>query len=292
MNATSRRIAACLVTGIACLTILGVTNAGATAHPRTTFTQHPNTHRNTSTLPHLDYYGGRVLTHVKVSVVVWSTWPYGRTVPLTGAHSISSFFSGITASPYFDWLSEYNTPTQRIGRGTLDGVYTVHPPTAANGTTVTETQIESALRTMIAAGQLPRPSTTRLYAIFFRSGQKIVTPDGDSANDFCAYHETMSYSSSTAYFAVIPYELRNTGCKAASTSFDSLTTVVSHELIEGVTDPGVGLNRISWYDRNNGEIGDICAGVSAPAAVTGGDGVRYVVQREWSNRSRSCIVSR
>ena len=62
--------------------------------------------------------------------------------------------------------------------------------------------------------------------------------------------------------------------------------------IEAITDPGVGMNRLAWYDTNNGEIGDICAGVSTPASVTGGDGVKYVVQREWSNRAHACIVTR
>ena len=95
----------------------------------------------------------------------------------------------------------------------------------------------------------------------------------------------MTYRSSTAYFAVVPYELRNAGCKAAATSFDSVTTVVSHELVEGITDPGVGLDRLAWYDPANGEAADICAGASSAAPVIGGDGVRYMVQRIWSNRA-------
>jgi hypothetical protein len=76
----------------------------------------------------------------------------------------------------------------------------------------------------------------------------------------------------------------------ASTSFDSLTTVVSHELLEAITDPGVGLNRVAWYDRDNGEIADICAFTSSPARVTGADGVNYTVQRSWSNRRGACVA--
>jgi hypothetical protein len=128
--------------------------------------------------------------------------------------------------------------------------------------------------------------------VFFRSGQVISTPFGNSRNDFCAYHDTTSYGSATLYVAVVPYEVGSRGCQPASTSFDNVTTILSHELVEAVTDPGVGVNRLAWYDTNNGEIGDICAGVSTPAAVTGGDGVKYVVQREWSNRSHACIVTR
>ena len=274
MNALSRRLAACLIGGLACFVVLAPSTAGAATQPR------------------LTYYGGRVLSHVKVDVVVWGSWSYGRTVPLTGTRSISSFLAGITASKYLDWLSEYDTPTQHIKRGSLEGVYTVHPPSASDGPTVSEAQIGTALHALIDAGQLPKPSTNRLYAIFFRSGQTIVTRDGDSTSDFCAYHDTMSYKSSTAYFAVMPYELRSRGCRPATNSFDNVTTIVSHELIEAITDPGVGLNRLSWYDENNGEVADICAGISTPAPVVGGDGVSYVVQREWSNRMGACIVSR
>ncbi len=240
--------------------------------------------------PRLSYYGGRVLTNVKVDVVVWGSWGYGSTVPLTGARSIAGFFGAVTASPYVDWLSEYDTPTQHIGRGRLDGVFTISPG-AYDGAVVTQAQIANVLRWMIATGHLPRPDANRVYALFFRPGQTVTNGNGDSVHNFCAYHDTMTYGSTYAYFAVIPYELGNAGCRHATTSFDNVTTVVSHELVETITDPGIGLLRLSWYDRANGEIGDICAR-TFPGWVTGGDGRRYVVQREWSTRARGCIVTR
>ena len=299
MHASSRRLSARLVAGACCLATVAcaaVTRfpspAGAAPRPRRAFPVSVPARRTVTGTPELAYFGGRILSKVKVDVVVWSSWSYGRTVPITGPHSISSFFAGITASRYVDWLSEYDTPSQHIGRGTLDGVYTVHPPTGDNGSTVTGTQIAADLRTMIDGGQLPKPNANRLYVIFFRSGQTIATPDGNSAADFCAYHETMAYRSTTAYYAVIPYELRNQGCRPTAKSFDNVTTIASHELVEGITDPGVGLSRVAWYDVDNGEIADICAGISSPAPVVGADGVSYVVQRVWSNRARACIVQR
>lgn len=270
----ARRFATFLVAGITILIGFAASPASAAA------------------TPHLSYYGGHVLSHVKVDLVVWDRWSYGRSVPLSGTRSMSSFFRGVTASKYLDWLSEYDTPTQHIGRGSLEGVYTLHPPSAANGSTVSGTQIESALHSLIDTGRLPKPSTDRVYAIFFRSGQTIVTPDGNSTNNFCAYHDTMTYKSSTAYYAVLPYEVTNRGCRMASTYFNSTTTIVSHELVEAITDPGVGLNRVAWYDRANGESADICAGASSAVSIVGGDGVSYTVQRIWSNRARACIVAR
>src|SRR5689334_20704312 len=167
MHAFSRRLVACVAAAAACLLVLAPSTA--TAAPA----------------PHLDYYGGRVLSHVKVDVVVWDRWSYGRSARLTGSRSIESFLTAITASPYIDWLDQYDTPSQHIGRGSVEGVYTAHPPAADNGATIMGSQIEDGLRTLINAQQLPKPSTTRLYAIFFPSGKTIATPDGDSVHDFC-----------------------------------------------------------------------------------------------------------
>jgi hypothetical protein len=266
------RVLAAMVASAAMISVLSISAAGAAVDT-----------------PHLDYYGGRVISNVKIDVVVWRSWSYPSTVPLTGRRSVQSFASGVVASRYVDWLSEYNTLAQRIGRGTLEGVFTVDPPTSADGNVVSDASIRRALSSLIAAGRLPRPSVNRLLVVFFRRGQIITRPGADSVRTFCAYHDTMSYSSRPVAYAVIPYELDNAGCRATTSSFNSLTTVVSHEIIEGITDPGVGLGRVAWYDRSNGEIADICAR-TIPGYVTGSDGVRYMVQREWSNQRRSCVL--
>jgi hypothetical protein len=85
------------------------------------------------------------------------------------------------------------------------------------------------------------------------------------------------------------------GCGNAPDLFDNFTGVVAHELIESVTDPGIGLATdlappLAWYDidDNNGEIADICLGQQG--TVLGGDGNRYVVQQEFSNVSRNCLT--
>jgi len=290
MNALTRRLIVCLSAALPCTLGLAPPGAAATsASAHRTFATARSARRGTAPDAHLDYYGGRVLGHVKVDIVVWDRWSY-RSARLTGARSIESFFRAITASPYVDWLEEYDTPSQHIGRGSVEGVYTVHPPTADDGSTITSSQIDDALRNLIAANQVPKPSTTRLYAIFFPSKKTVSTPDGDSVSDFCAYHDTTTSGRSTVYYAVMPYEVSNRGCRMASTSFDSLTTVVSHELLEAITDPGVGLNRVAWYDRDNGEIADICAFSSSPVRIVGADGASYTVQRAWSNRKAACIA--
>src|ERR1700738_972711 len=58
---------------------------------------------------HLTYYGGRALSNVQVVQVVYGSGTYlpqttGNTTP-----TVSSFYAGVTNSPYVDWLTEYDT---------------------------------------------------------------------------------------------------------------------------------------------------------------------------------------
>src|SRR5664279_3743660 len=111
MNTSSRRFATYLAVGISVLVGFIPSAAGAALRPRTQYAGATAVGHASGPAPRLSYYGGRVLSHVKVDLVVWDRWSYGRTVPLSGRRSMSSFFSGITASKYLDWLSEYDTPT-------------------------------------------------------------------------------------------------------------------------------------------------------------------------------------
>ncbi|HVI38893.1 MAG TPA: PPC domain-containing protein, partial [Gaiellales bacterium] len=82
----------------------------------------------------------------------------------------------------------------------------------------------------------------------------------------------------------------DTGCGGASTTFQNMTSVASHEMIETVTDAEVGLATTSapplaWYDNTNGEIGDIC---NAQQGTIAG----YTVQKEFDNATSTCIVSK
>ena len=74
-----------------------------------------------------------------------------------------------------------------------------------------------------------------------------------------------------------------------------MCSVASHELIEAVTDPAVGIatkiaSPLAWYDSVNGEISDICN--AQQGTVVGANGVTYTVQKNWSNALNSCIISK
>jgi hypothetical protein len=253
------------------------------------------------------YYGGKVLANVKVVQVIYGAGTYLAQTTADASPSVSSFYHGVTASPYFDWLSEYNTTgnaaggqrgtNQVIGRGSFPGRYVITPSAANNGKTIQDANIQAELHAQIAAGHLPAPDANTLYSLFFRNGQSICAGSSCSlvSGGFCAYHNTIAAGSlPELYYAVEPDLSSVIGCGAGN-AFQNTTSVASHEMIESVTDPGVGLASVygpplGWYDGNYGEIGDICNGQQG--TVTGGDGVTYTVQKQFSNVAGNCIVSR
>src|SRR5260370_14550951 len=81
--------------------------------------------------------------------------------------------------------------------------------------------------------------------------------------------------------------LCNMSCGADAATFNKQLAVASHELVEVITDPQY---TSGWFDNANGEIGDICQ--PQHGTVVGGDGVTYVVQKQFSNVANDCIVTR
>jgi hypothetical protein len=256
----------------------------------------------------LTYYGGRVVSNMEVVQVLWGTGSYIPQVTSTGTRSVASFYANVLTSPHMDWLTEYNTSggtNQTIGHGSFLGQYTITP--SSHATTVDDTLIQAELANQIAAGHLPRPATdaagnnNTYYAVFFPHGVTITSGGQASCQYFCAFHGTVAASNSVPefYYGVHPDFQAGTGCDlgcgASSSTFNNVTSVASHEMVETITDAEVGLASnlappLAWYNNSYGEIGDICNGVQG--TVLGADGVTYTVQAEYSNVVHDCIISR
>jgi hypothetical protein len=231
---------------------------------------------------HLTYYGGPVISNVKVWTVFWNS-------SVANQSTINSFYQTITSSAYFDWLTEYNTSSQTIGHGSLGG--SVVDTGAPTGSSVTDTQIQKEITRLIQAGTLPTNDGNNLYMVYFPPGVTIAQGTSHSCQEFCAYHGTFTLGGKDAFYGVIP-DLGGacaTGCGTGS-QLQNTTSVSSHEMIESVTDPAVGLAQslaspLAWYDQTNGEIGDIC---NAQQAVVSG----FTVQKEFSNAANDCIATK
>jgi hypothetical protein len=253
---------------------------------------------------HLSYYGGRILSRAEVVAVFW-----GDAVPAEVKDGAGPFYEAALSSSYVDWLSEYDTTIdavsgsrgtgQHIGRGVFKSAVTIHPRTKAK--TVTDAAIRRELTAQISAGKLPRPGGETLYMIHFPKGVQIElgTSRSCSSGGFCAYHNSFRRAGKEIDYGVLP-DLGpgtgcDTGCGRGATVFDNQTAVASHELVEAITDPQVGLGKglaapLAWYDAQGGEIGDLCN--AQPGRLRAASGKVYAVQKEWSNAAGGCVLSR
>lgn len=275
--------------------------------------------------PHLNYYGGPVVSNAKVYSVLWghttTTGKYAPGIAGGAAPNMDTFFGHVGNSAYMSWLNgEYNTGSQSIGYTSFSGRTTITPSAGASTSTIQDNTLRTELVNQIKAHHVPmttfdaRGDSTIVYALFFRSNTRICTPDGAggtlcSGVDFCAYHDAIPFpvNGHTRYllYMVLPdmssaNMLAGCGSATATTAFQATESAASHELVETITDPQVGLATsfgppLAWYDDGTyGEIADICAAIlsNPDGTVTGTDGLSYVVQQEWSNASSGCIVQK
>lgn len=261
-------------------------------------------------VPHLNYYGGPVISNLQVVVVFW-----GPEVYPTVTDGIASFFQNITNSTYFDLLSEYDTnvtpidgstgTNQSIGRGTYGGSFTI-TPSLCNVTpcTITDDEVQTELLSQLNAAQLPIPeldssgNINTMYMIYFPPGVTIQLEKYTSCVQFCAYHGTTAgtFNSKNLAYGVMPDFSPPAGCRqgcGSGTDFENVTAVSSHEMAETVTDVDAAMAPLNaaplaWYDPifATGEIGDICNHEDSEVTTPGGI---LTVQLLWSNQLSACV---
>lgn len=248
-------------------------------------------------IPHLQYFGGPVVSNIKVIDVLW-----GPNVNSQVKASMPGYFTALVNSQWIESFSEYDTanrpaPTtgQRIGPGTFVGQFTIIPSNM--GPTVTEAEVRTELAAQITAGHLPAPKydakgfPDSYYIIEFPPGIQIIADGGaPSCVVFCAFHSSMDYNGKPIMYAVQPDFGPGSGCEfgcGTGTMLQNQQSVHCHELAEVITDPEVGTGNYAWLDNNFGENADICVGDQAQVTL---NGKNYTVQKTWSNRYNSCLA--
>src|SRR5579864_4440631 len=213
---------------------------------------------------HVTYFGGPVISNLHVVEVLYgASAGYLPGVGSINPPSIASFSTGLAASPVFDMLNEYSTAgvtpadgkpgtSQTIGHGFFDGLFTITPSAANNGSSITDAQIQNELTAQVNAGNLPAPlfdaigNSNTVYVIFFPPGTTIHlgTLTGCVRGGFCGYHNsTAGLGGKDLLYSVLPDMQPPSGCAVGcggSGQLDSVTNVLTHELAEAVTDPDVG----------------------------------------------------
>jgi hypothetical protein len=261
---------------------------------------------------HLSYFGGPIISNVQVIQVLYGSGSYNSQIAGTTSPTMGNFFGDITGanSGLMTLLQQYNTNIsggtgQVFGNGTFAGLFQIVPAAGNNGSTITDTQIQSELLAQINAGHLPGPTNDSLgnpntiYMIYFPPGKTISQGGSNScqAGGFCAYHGTTSSTLNTKHvlYGVLPDMQAGSGCATGcgtSTTFGNYTSVTSHELVEALTDADVGIATtfaapLAWYDQTNGEIGDIC---NAQQGSYVANGTTYTIQLEFSNSANNCVL--
>ncbi|KAJ3412609.1 hypothetical protein HDV05_000477 [Chytridiales sp. JEL 0842] len=284
-----------LTTAYTHLVIPPSVNLNNTSSPNGTAPITPGT-INTSKAPlsaTFNYYGGPVISNVEVFVIF-----YGPTTRWQS--QVMDYYRFITDSVHMDFLTEYNTPKQKIGRGKVIGS---HVETRNLRTFLEDGKdIQTYLLSLVQAGII-QPTANTYYPMHFPLGTTISQQGDLSCVQFCGYHGTVDLArigytkTRYLYYGIMPDPGTGNcqyGC-GQGTTFQNLCSVASHEIVEAVTDPGVGLATsynfpLAWYHATHGEIGDICNAIQGQ--LTGPDGKVWTVQKEWSNVEQDCIITR
>jgi hypothetical protein len=210
--------------------------------------------------------GGKVLQVVQVQLIYWGTaWTSTSPAPVPTSQAITSATATMLHSGYMPGLSEY----RGIGRGFLRGATTITTSNPPNG--FTDTQVWNFINGQIAAGTLPAPDVdnSTLYMVIMPKGIN------SSNTSFIGEHTYGMRGTQRVPFSWIT----NNGLLA------SVTRIISHEIVETVTDPeGGAILGVPGTCAQGGwcEIGDICNSTGVRDGIT--------VQSFWSDAAGACVV--
>lgn len=193
-------------------------------------------------------------------------------------------------NPWFDVLLQYGAGGVSIGYGSS----TTYLLANQAATVVTDADIRAALIQMIDTGQVPPPGTpnNNYYAFHFPPTVTVNQFGSIGCQSWCGYHGTLIYNDGLVYYGVMP-DLSSASCTNCFAGSENVLAIVqavaSHEVAEAVTDPGVGLGEVAWYNNVTGqEVADQCEQVPINSLVLG-DGQSYYVASLWSNADMRCM---
>jgi len=244
-------------------------------------------------------FGGPVVTNLQSHAVYLNTSYCGTVATCWG--NPEKFLSDLGLSTFIHITDQYTGTAGTYSNGThVNAAFTMY----------TNMIDESDLFAVVhdSAVKLGTPSGYgHEYHVFLPPGidtcfdetSICYSPDNPSAFYFCAYHGSLDFSDiGHVLFSVEPSQ-DVPGCQAAppnpnSELIDSTNSVLSHELIETITDPDID----AWIANNSliaagAEIGDLCE----PVGNSSGQfldstlvlhGHKYELQLEYSNLYHAC----
>jgi hypothetical protein len=248
----------------------------------------------------VEYHGGALIQHVKVVPLLYGSSWQRQTTPTYLKNFLQTLFAD---GRYMANLAQYSAGGYQIGNGmafdpvvdpvVLGRVDSEHTATGVHFQ-VTGEQIQDEIKALFSAGKLPPPDADTLYMVCVSPDVVVVALGSDSEGGFSAYHDYSS-DGGYAYAVICPTGESLSKTVSTPTGFHGtvfnrdLTTGISHELAEAVTDP----QQDGWYDENTfggAEIADIpdvllylglITEDQSLGLLTGADGTKYVVEAVW-----------
>jgi hypothetical protein len=183
--------------------------------------------------------------------------------------------------------------TQEYGIGSLVALPPKRMPNPPPNP-VADAQIKDWLARNIDAGTLPASDGNTLYVVFTPVGTVVTKGSASSpqtsCDDFFGYHSQAVVAGERTPYAVIPQCL-----------FQPMTSTLSHEIAEAVTDPFqfldggartgydfIDADHRAWVAFTDTEVGDLCDALPVPRFASPELG-QQVVQRIWSNASMAAF---
>jgi PKD repeat protein len=271
----------------------------------------------------MTFHGGTVQHAERITYIFWA--PSGFYMPSSYRGDLSTWLSEVSVGDYtagnvFSVAQQYydltgpgatkNFVPYAISNG---GAYidTSALPVSGCSDTGTTTclndgQIRTEVQKVVTAHALPQNENTEYILFTPKNVGSCFTSASTSCayTQYCGYHSFFAGTTGQIVYANMPWSYSVSGCDvnlafgtgyANGSSIDSEVGVLSHELIETMTDPNLN----AWGDSSGNEIGDKCAyqygsgGFGSTAGLPNNglgfwnvnlSGDEYLMQMEFSNR--------
>ena len=216
---------------------------------------------------HFVDHGGPVLHTAQIYVLYWGNYWAATGIYFPTPGQITAAFQTLLAGPYLSGLAQYRGIQPAVLRGSTV-VTTSDPHSRFN-----DDDIANFLNAQLDAGVVPAPDSSN------RTLYIVVLPVGISAggysSEFVGEHAYYKRHGQRIHFA----------WAADSGSLDGATRIMSHELVESITDPeGSAISGVSRTCDQGGwcEIADVCSDTSIVNGVA--------VSPYWSEQARACVA--
>jgi hypothetical protein len=206
----------------------------------------------------------------QVQLIFWGAEWIGASPP-TSPQAIEAAVKTLCLSAYFEPLREYKW----FDKITLLGAHfasTTEPPAQ-----FVRADVQNLVTGLIGAGSVPKPNSGNffdfIYCVLMPSTTSYKPGGLNGEHSVASWKDPATNQTERPYVAWI-----------LNGSLDQMTTTISHELAETITDPrGDGIQLAPASPTSWNEIGDVCSSVAYLHGVA--------VQSYWSQNFGACVIA-